>query len=72
MEKKQLEQFMKNNCKETNRAEFRVEWVIKRKGDKLYVKWKSYNNWFNIWINKKIQLDKMSHFPEPYTHSKTK
>ena len=27
--------------------------VIKRKGDKLYVKWKVYGNSFNIWINKK-------------------
>ena len=24
-----------------------------RKGDKLYVKWKGYNNSFNNWINKK-------------------
>ena len=24
-----------------------------RKGDKLYVKWKSYNNSFNIWIDKR-------------------
>ena len=27
--------------------EFRV---IKRKGNKLYVKWKGYNNFFNKWI----------------------
>ena len=27
--------------------------VIKRKGDKLYVKWKGYNNSFNSWIDKK-------------------
>ena len=24
-----------------------------KKGDKLYVKWKGYNNFFNSWINKK-------------------
>ena len=24
--------------------------VIKRKGDKLYVKWKGYDNSFNSWI----------------------
>ena len=29
----------------------RIENVIKRKGDKLYVKWKGYDNSFNSWIN---------------------
>ena len=29
------------------------EEVLKRKGDKLYVKWKGYDNSFNSWINKK-------------------
>ena len=33
--------------------EFRIEKVIKRKGNKLYVKWKGYNNSFNSWIDKK-------------------
>ena len=36
-----------------NQKEFRVEKVIKRKGDKLYVKWKGYNNSFNSWTDKK-------------------
>ena len=26
---------------------------MKRKGDKLYIKWKGYDNSFNRWINKK-------------------
>ena len=26
--------------------------LIRRKGDKVYVKWKGYNNSFNSWINK--------------------
>ena len=42
--KKLLERFMKKNCKKTNQKEFRVEKVIKRKGNKLYVKWKNYNS----------------------------
>ena len=42
---------MKKNC--TNQKEFRIEKVIKRKGDKLYVKWKGDNSSFNSWINKK-------------------
>ena len=32
---------------------FRIEKVIKRKGNKLYVKWKGYNNSFTSWIDKK-------------------
>ena len=39
--------------KENNQKEFRVEKVIKKKGDKLYAKWKGYNNSFNSWIDKK-------------------
>ena len=33
--------------------EFRIEKVLKKKGDKFYVKWKDYNNSFNSWIDKK-------------------
>ena len=33
--------------------QFRTEKVIKRKGDKLYVKWKGYDDSFNSWIDKK-------------------
>ena len=36
-----------------NQKEFRIEKVIKKKGDKLYVKWKGYDNSFNSWIDKK-------------------
>ena len=54
MEKKLLEHFTKMNCqKKKSRKEFRIEKVIKRKGDKLYVKWKGYDNSFNNWIDKK-------------------
>ena len=31
---------------------FRIEEVIKRKRNKLYVKWKVYDNSFNSWIDK--------------------
>ena len=37
----------------TNQEEFRIEKVIKRKGDKIYVKWKGHDNSFNNWIDKK-------------------
>ena len=52
---------------------FRIEKVLKRKNDKLYVKWEGYNNSFNSWIDKKrfsvaaLQRIKMSqYFPKPY------
>ena len=31
----------------TSQKEFRIKKVLKRKGDKLYVKWNGYNNSFN-------------------------
>ena len=45
--------FYEKELEETNQKEFRVEKVIKRKGDKLYVKWKGYDSFFNSWIDKK-------------------
>ena len=45
--------FYKKQLQKTNQEEFRIEKVIKRKGDKLYVKWKGYDNRFNSWIDKK-------------------
>ena len=36
-----------------NQQEFRIEKVIKKKGNKLYVKRKGYDNSFNSWIDKK-------------------
>ena len=45
--------FYEKKLQATNQREFRVEKVINRKGDKLYVKWKGYDNSFNSWIDKK-------------------
>ena len=45
--------FYKKESQKTNQKEFRAEKVIKRKGDKPYVKWKGYDNSFNSWIDKK-------------------
>ena len=44
---------MKKNCKKTSQEKFRIEKVIKKKGDKSYIEWTGYNNSFNSWINKK-------------------
>ena len=48
--------FYEKELQKTNQKEFRMEKVLKRKGDKLYVKWKGYSNSFNSWIDKKDLL----------------
>ena len=45
--------FYEKELQKTNQEEFRIEKVIKRKGDELYVKWKGYDNSFNSLIDKK-------------------
>ena len=45
--------FYEKELQKNNQKEFRIEKALKRKGDKLYVKWKGYENSFNSWINKK-------------------
>ena len=61
--------FYEKEFQKTNQKEFRIEQVVKRKGDQLYVKWKGYDNSFNSWINKRRSLIKMSqYFPKPSNH----
>ena len=45
--------FYKKELQKTSQEEFRIEKLVKRKGDELYVKWKGYDSRFNTWINKK-------------------
>ena len=45
--------FYEKELQKTNQQEFRIEKVIKKKGNKLYVKWKGYDNSVNSWIDKK-------------------
>ena len=45
--------FYEKELQKTNQKEFRVEKVIKRKGHKLYVKWKVYNNSLTVGLIKK-------------------
>ena len=53
MVKKLLEHFMKKKLQKTNQKGFRIEKVLRKKGEKLYVKRKGYDNSFNSWIDKK-------------------
>ena len=52
MVKKLLERFMKKNCKRQTKKNLEQKKYLK-KGSKLYVKWKGYDNSFNSWIDKK-------------------
>ena len=47
-----------NGLQKTKQQEFRIQKVIKRKCDNLYVKWKGYDSSFNSWIDQ--------YFPKPY------
>ena len=55
--------FYEKELQKTNKKEFRIEKVIKRKGNKLYVKWKGYDNSFNSWIDKKTSYKMSQYFP---------
>ena len=48
--------FYEKELRKTNQQQFRIEKVLKRQGDKLYVKCKVYNNSYNSWINKEDVL----------------
>ena len=49
-----VEAYYKKELQKATQKEFRAEKVIKRrKGNKLYVKWKSYNSSFNSYIDNK-------------------
>ena len=44
---------MKKNCKKTSQEKFRIEKVLKRNSDKLYIKWKGYDNSLIVLLIKK-------------------
>ena len=48
-----VDSFYEKELKRANQKEFRIDKILKRKGNKLYVKWKGYNNSFNTCIDKK-------------------
>ena len=60
--------FYEKELQKTSQEEFRIEKVIKRKGDKMYVKWKGYDNSFNSWIDQKVNIKISQYFP-PYNNS---
>ena len=55
--------FYEKELQKTNQKEFSEEKVIKRKGDKSYVKWKGYGTSFISWVDKKDIMSE--YFLEP-------
>ena len=55
--------FNKKELQKTKQKKFRAEKVFK-KGDKVYVKCKCYDNSFNSWIDKK-DIVMSEYFPKP-------
>ena len=47
---------------------YKCQNMIALKCDKLYVKWKCYDNLFNGWIDKKDGLKMSQNFLKPYKH----
>ena len=59
--------FYEKELQNTSLEKSRIEKVLKRKVDQLYIKWKGYDNSFNSWINEKdleyvFFLMKFSHY----------
>ena len=50
---------------QTDKKKFGVEKVIRRKVDKLFVKWNGCDNSFNSWIDKTDIAQMSEYFPEP-------
>ena len=50
---KVIRSFYEKELQKTSQGKFRVEKILKRKGHKLYAKWKGDNNRSNSWIDKK-------------------
>ena len=57
-----VRRFYEKELQKTNQKEFRIEQVVKRKGNKLYVKWKVYNNSFNSWIDEQDLIKRVNTF----------
>ena len=52
MVKKFKGHFTKNNFKKTNQMIYRIDRIIRRRGDSVVIKWSGYPDKFNSWLNK--------------------
>ena len=51
--------FYVKELQKTNQQKFKIEKISKKKGNKLYVKWKGYDNSFNSWIESRLNRVKL-------------
>ena len=51
---------------ETNQKQFTIAKIVKREGNKLYVKCKDYDNCFNNWVDKKTLYKIIHYFHKAY------
>ena len=58
--------FYEKELQKIDQQELTIEKVINKIGDKLYVKWKGYDNSFNSCIDKKDLVYMSQYFPKPY------
>ena len=67
MVNKLLEHFVKKICKKNKAKRIYDRKVIKKKGNKLYVKWRGYDYSFNSWIDKNdVEWNSFVYFPKQY------
>ena len=67
-DEKKFENFYEKEWQKINQREIKIKKVIMKKGGKIYVKCKGYDNLFTSWIDKKKTLYKIRHrhFPKLY------
>ena len=51
-----VRKFYEKEFQKGNQTQFMIDKVVKKKGNKLYGKWKGYDNYFYSWIDGKISL----------------
>ena len=51
--------FYVKELQKTNQQKFKIEKISKKKGNKLYIKWKGYDNSFNSWIESRVNRVKL-------------
>ena len=51
-----VETLSEKELRNTIQEEFRVEKLIKRTVNKVFVQWKSYDSFFNSWVDKKRHI----------------
>ena len=49
---------MNRSCKKTSQDVFRIEKILRRKGDTFLVKWMGYSDGFNSWVDNKAIVGK--------------